>query len=78
MVNDFTQQESVSYEETLSPVLKFAFVHTILTLISQMDLNMVKMSAVKTFLYEELDKEIVKDQRKLFAFEGRRNKVCRV
>ncbi|KAL0413194.1 UNVERIFIED_CONTAM: Retrovirus-related Pol polyprotein from transposon TNT 1-94 [Sesamum radiatum] len=58
----YTQRESIDYEETFYPVVKFASVRLILAIIAHLDLELFQMDVKTAFLNGELDEEIYMDQ----------------
>ena len=67
MAKGYTQREGLDYEETFSPVVRFASIHTILALVTRMDLELVQVNVKATFLHGELDEVIFMDQPEGFA-----------
>ena len=55
MAKGYTQREGVDYEETSSPMVRFALIRMILALVTRMDLNLIQMDVKTTFLHGELD-----------------------
>ena len=51
-----TQQKDLNYEETISPIIRFASIHLILAIVAHMDLKLYQIDAKTTFLNEELNK----------------------
>ena len=62
--------EGVDYEETLSPVVRFASIRLILAIIAHLDLELYKMDVKTAFLNGELDEEIYMDQPIGFEAKG--------
>ncbi|KAL0284949.1 UNVERIFIED_CONTAM: Retrovirus-related Pol polyprotein from transposon TNT 1-94 [Sesamum angustifolium] len=58
----YTQKEGIDYEETFSPVVRFASVRLILAIVAHLDLELFQMDVKTTFLNGELDEEIYMDQ----------------
>ena len=54
----YTQREGVDYEETFSPVVRFAFIRLILAMVASLDLELHQMDVKTAFLNGELDDEI--------------------
>ena len=57
----YTQQEGIDYEETFSPVIKFASICLILAIAGRMDLELHQMDVKTVFLNGELDEKIYMD-----------------
>src|SRR5438270_8556044 len=72
----YTQIEGVDYEETFSPVVRFALLHAILAVVGKLDLELVQMDVKTAFLHRELDEEICMDQPQGFESEKHGDKVC--
>ena len=74
----YTQREGIDYEETFSPVIRFASLRAILAIVAKLDLELVQMDVKTAFLHGELDEEIFMDQPEGFRSEGQESKVCRL
>ena len=74
----YTQQERIDYEETFSPVVRFASIRLILAIIARMDLELYQIDVKTTFLNGELDEEIYMDQSLDFKLKGHERKVCKL
>ncbi|KAL0298185.1 UNVERIFIED_CONTAM: Retrovirus-related Pol polyprotein from transposon TNT 1-94 [Sesamum angustifolium] len=74
----YIQKEGIDYEETFSPVVRFASVRLILAIVAHLDLELFQMDVKTTFLNGELDEEIYMDQPEGFQEMGLKRKVCRL
>ncbi|KAK4390355.1 Retrovirus-related Pol polyprotein from transposon TNT 1-94 [Sesamum angolense] len=74
----YTQKEGIDYEETCSPVVRFASVRLILAIVAHLDLELFQMDVKTAFLNGELDEEIYMDQPEGFQEMGLKRKVCRL
>ena len=77
MAKDYTQQEGIDYKKTFSPVVRFASIHLILTIVAHMDLELHQMDVKTTFL-GDLNEEIYMEQPIGFIIQGQKHKVCRL
>ena len=66
----FTQIERINYEETFSPVLRFASIHLRLTLVAHLDLELFQMDVKTVFLNSNFKEEIFMDKPIGFVSNG--------
>ena len=74
----YTKLEGVDYEESFSPVVRFASIRLILAIVAQLDLKLNQIDVKTAFLNGELDEEIYMDQPESFVTVGQEHKVCKL
>ena len=78
MAKGYTQLERIDYEETFSPVIRFASICLILAIVARMNLELYQMDVKTAFLSRELDEEIYMNQPLGFELKGQERKVCKI
>jgi len=74
----FTQIEGMDYEETFSPVVRFASIRLLLALVAYLDLELFQMNVKTAFLNGNLEEEIYMNQPIGFVSKDQEDKVCRL
>jgi len=72
----FIQIEGIDYEETFSPVVRFASIHLLLALVAHLNLELFQMDVKTAFLNGNLEEEIYMDQAIGFILKSQEDKVC--
>ena len=72
------KKKGIDYEETFSPVIRFASIQLILTMIAHLDLKLHQMDVKTAFLNGEIEEEIYMQQPQGFFVKGQECKVCKL
>ena len=78
MAKGFTQQSSVDFVDTYSPVAKFASNRIIMSVVATMDLELHQLDVETTFLNGELKEDIFMLQPKGFEIKGLEDEVYKL
>jgi len=72
MAKGFTQIQGIDYEETFSPVVRFASICILLALVAYLDLELFQIDVKTAFLNENLEEETYMDQTHRFSIKASR------
>ena len=78
MEKGFSQKDGIDYEETFSPVAKYSFIWTIISLEAKMGWCVHQMDVKVAFLNGVIEEEVFIEQPKEFDVENRETHVCRL
>ena len=73
-----TEQKGIDYEETFSPVVRFASIPLILAIMERINLELYQMDVKTAFLNGELKEEIYMDQPLSFELKGQECKFYKL
>ena len=59
VIKGFSQQTAVDYNQTFSPVVRYATIRYLLAVAAQLDLDVFQMDAITAFLRGELGEEVI-------------------
>jgi hypothetical protein len=76
VAKSYSQREGIDYEDTFSPVVRFASIRLILSIVAKQALELFQMDVKTAFLNGELDEEIYMAQPAGFEVQGHERKVC--
>ena len=68
----------MDYDETISPVVRFESIRTVMALAAQNDLFLHQMDVTAAFLNGTLEEEVYMKQSDGFVVEGQENLVCKL
>jgi len=71
----FAQKEGVDYEETFSPITKWAIIQTLFSLATQNSWTIHQMDVKTSFLNGDLKENVFMSQPEGFAMKGHEHKV---
>ena len=74
----YSQRPGIDYEETLSPVVRFESVRSVIALAVHGNLKLQQMDGKTAFLNGELTEEVFMKQPEGFVEKGKENLVCRL
>jgi hypothetical protein len=74
----FTQIHGVDYEETFSPVVKFATLRVILSIVAIENLECHQLDVKTAFLNGDITEELYMYQPRGFVVDGEENKICKL
>jgi hypothetical protein len=74
----FSQKEGVDYEETFSPVTRYASIQVVISIASVMRWRIHQMDVKTTFLNGIIEEEVYIEKPQGFEVHGRESHVCRL
>jgi hypothetical protein len=78
VARDFSQKEGIDYEDTFSPMARYTFIRTIISLAAKMKWNLHQMDVKTTFLNGVIEEEVYIEKPQGFEVEDINNHVCRL
>ena len=76
VVKGYTQLEGINYNEVFSPVVKHSSIRILLTLVAQLDIELVQLDVKTAFLYSDLEEEIYMTAKMIQ--NNKQNCVCKL
>jgi hypothetical protein len=78
VVRGFSQKEGVDYEETFSPVTRYASIRVVISISLVMRWRIHQMDVKTTFLNGIIEEEVYIEKPQGFEVHGRESHVCRI
>lgn len=78
VVKGYGQKHGIDFNEIFSPVVKHSSIRVVLSLVANLDLELVQLDIKTAFLHGDLDEEIYMSQPEGFVEESNPNLVCRL
>jgi hypothetical protein len=78
VVNGYSQQKRVDYEEIFSPVVRHTSIRAVLVLVAHYDMALEQMDANIAFLHGDLEEQIYMEQPEAFSQLGQEHLVCKL
>jgi hypothetical protein len=78
VVRGFSQKEGVDYEETFSPVTRYASIRVVISIASVMRWRIHQMDVKTNFLNGIIEEEVYIEKPQGFEVHGRESHVCRL
>lgn len=78
VAKNYTQQESIDYDETFSSIVRLISTHLFLAIVAHLDLELYQMDVKISFLNGELDEEIYMQQLVCLIKRSQESKVCKL
>ena len=78
MAKGITQKAGIDFEDTFSPVVRYASIRTLQAIVNQLDLELHQMDASTAFLNGKMKEDIYMSQPEGYIQEGKENMVCKL
>jgi hypothetical protein len=78
VAHDFSQKESIDYDETFAPVARYTSIRTIISLASVLGWKLHQMDVKTAFLNGQLEEEVYIEQPKGFVVQRKESYVCKL